>query len=123
MKAYHYSTSEIARAVGVHPNTVRKYEQWGFLPPIPRNTNGYRIFTKMHLDQMRLARMAMLDEWPGREIRKTSLALIKLAATGELDSALELAYRYLDLIKDEQKKAEEAAKLVDSWAQEILTET
>jgi len=122
MKESYYSTSEIARAVSVHPNTVRKYEKWGFLPSIPRDVNGYRLFSEMHLDQMRLARMAMLDEWPGRDIRKISLALIKLAATGELESALELAYRFLYLIKVEQQKADEAANLVDSWTQETLTE-
>ena len=122
MKSLYYSTSEIAGAVGVHPNTVRKYEKWGYLPPIPRATNGYRHFSEVHLDQMQLARMAMLDEWPGREIRKTSLILIKTAAAGELDSALELAYKYLSLIQDEQQKAEEAAKLVDSWTQETVPE-
>jgi DNA-binding transcriptional MerR regulator len=37
-------TSEISQAVGVHPNTVRLYEQWGFLPPIPRSLSGYRLF-------------------------------------------------------------------------------
>ena len=62
MKPCHYNTSEIARAVGVHTNTVRKYEKWGFLPSIPRDVNGYRLFSEAHLDQMRLARMAMLDE-------------------------------------------------------------
>jgi hypothetical protein len=33
-------TSDIAEAVGVHPNTVRLYEEWGFLPPIPRGPAG-----------------------------------------------------------------------------------
>jgi DNA-binding transcriptional MerR regulator len=32
-------TSEITKAVGVHPNTVRLYERWGFLPPVPRSPN------------------------------------------------------------------------------------
>jgi DNA-binding transcriptional MerR regulator len=120
MKEHYYSTSEIAGTVGVHPNTVRKYEKWGFLPQIPRDINGYRLFSEVHLDQMRLARMAMLDEWPGRKIRNTSLILIKTAAAGELDSALELANQYLSLIKDEQRKAEEAAELVDSWTRETV---
>ena len=48
--------SDIAKAVGVHPNTVRLYEEWGFLPPVPRSPSGYRLFTAAHLDQMRLAR-------------------------------------------------------------------
>lgn len=45
MKPRYLRTSDIAKAVGVHPNTVRLYEEWGFLPPIPRNLSGYRLFT------------------------------------------------------------------------------
>jgi DNA-binding transcriptional MerR regulator len=43
-------TSDISRAVGVHPNTVRLYETWGLLPPIPRSSSGYRLFTEQHLE-------------------------------------------------------------------------
>jgi DNA-binding transcriptional MerR regulator len=50
-------TSEVAAAVGVHANTVRLYEAWDFLPPIPRSQSGYRRFTPAHLEQMRLARL------------------------------------------------------------------
>ena len=35
-------TSEIARMVGVHPNTVRLYEARGYIAPVPRAGNGYR---------------------------------------------------------------------------------
>jgi GntR family transcriptional regulator/MocR family aminotransferase len=59
MKPRYMRTSDIAKAVGVHPNTVRLYEEWGFLPPIPRSPSGYRQFTQAHLDQMRLARTAL----------------------------------------------------------------
>jgi DNA-binding transcriptional MerR regulator len=52
-------TSDLARAVGVHPNTIRLYEAWGFLPPVPRSVRGYRLFTQVHLRQMRLARVAL----------------------------------------------------------------
>jgi DNA-binding transcriptional MerR regulator len=56
MKSKHLSTSQIARATGVHPNTVRLYEVWGFIPPVPRSPTGYRLFTEVHQDHMRLAR-------------------------------------------------------------------
>jgi DNA-binding transcriptional MerR regulator len=46
----HLKTSDIARALGVHANTVRLYEAEGFLPEIPRGQNGYRQFTHMHLE-------------------------------------------------------------------------
>ena len=27
-----YKTSEVAAAIGIHPNTVRLYEEWGLIP-------------------------------------------------------------------------------------------
>jgi DNA-binding transcriptional MerR regulator len=110
-------TSEIARSVGVHPNTVRLYEEWGFLPPIPRSPGGYRLFTQDHLDQMRLARMALDTPWPGRDIRRSALALVRKAASGHLNTALEQAHHHLALIRSERDHAEAAAQFLERWAQ------
>ena len=32
-----YSTSEIARIIGIHPNTVMLYEKWDYIAPVPKN--------------------------------------------------------------------------------------
>ena len=40
-----YTTSRIASAVGIHPNTVRLYERIGFITAPERLANGYRVFT------------------------------------------------------------------------------
>jgi hypothetical protein len=97
MKPRSLRTSDVARAAGVHPNTVRLYEERGFLPPIPRNPSGYRLFTEAHVDQMRLARTALRGPWPGRNIKRSALALVRRAASGDLGGALEQAYSYLVL--------------------------
>jgi DNA-binding transcriptional MerR regulator len=110
-------TSDIAKAVGAHPNTVRLYEEWGFLPPIPRSPSGYRQFTEAHLDQMRFARMALHGGWPGRNIRQSALALVRQAASGDLGGALEQAYHHLALVQAERAQAEAAAELLKRWAQ------
>lgn len=109
-------TSEVAEAVGVHPNTVRKYEDWDLLPPIPRTPSGYRQFTEAHVDQMRLARMAFEGQWPGRAIRSSVVALVKQAARGDLGGALEMAYQHLALVHAELAQAESAVKLLERWA-------
>lgn len=44
-----YRTSEIAEIIGVHPNTVRLYEELGLIPKPGRLPNGYRVFTELHL--------------------------------------------------------------------------
>ncbi|MGN0762525.1 MAG: MerR family transcriptional regulator, partial [Aristaeellaceae bacterium] len=52
-----YTTSEIARLQGIHPNTVRLYEAWRLIPQAERKANGYRVFTDVHLAQLRLVRV------------------------------------------------------------------
>jgi len=121
MKGY-LSTSEIAKAVGVHPNTVRLYEDWGFLPPVPRSPSGYRLFSQGHLDQMRLARTALHGQWPGRSIRESALELTRQAASGDLGGALERAYHHLALVQAERARAEAAAALLERWAQGIASD-
>ena len=51
-----YSTSQIAGIVGLHPNTVRKYEEWGLLQTPERKPNGYRVYTDVHIKQFELAK-------------------------------------------------------------------
>lgn len=109
-------TSEIARSVGVHPNTVRLYEQWGLLPEIPRTPGGYRKFTSAHLDQMRLARLAMQFNWLGGDIRRTSYEMVYTGARGDYGGALELAYQLRTRIKAERAQAEIAADFLENWA-------
>ncbi len=113
MPALPLSTADLAAAVGCHPNTVRLYEAWGFLPPIPRAANGYRQFTQQHLDQLHLARLALCGPYPGG--KQTVLDLVARGAAGDLGGALEHAYRYLMQIRAEHAHAETAAMLVERW--------
>lgn len=111
-----YRTVDIARAVGVHPNTVRLYEQWGFLPAVPRAPNGYRLYTRFHLDQMRLARTALHGGWPGRAIRRSAVELVKQSASGDVRGALKQARQHLRLVQAERDQAKRAADYLEKWA-------
>lgn len=115
-------TSDLAKAVGVHPNTIRLYEAWGFLPPVPRSAGGYRLFGEAHLDQMRLARLALHGGWPGRNIRQSALALVRKAAAGDLGGALEIAHSHLALVQAEVAQAKMAAAYLEKWAQGVAVE-
>jgi DNA-binding transcriptional MerR regulator len=123
MKPRYLRTSDIAKAVGVHPNTVRLYEVWGFLPPIPRSPSGYRLFTEAHLDQMRLARKALGGPWPGRKVKQSALALVRRAASNNLGGALEQAYIHLTLVQAERAQAEAAAAFLERWTQDTAVDT
>lgn len=116
MKSKYLRTSDLARAVGIHVNTVRLYEAWGFLPPVERSPSGYRRFTRAHLEQLRLARLALHGGWPGKAIRQSALALVEQAASGDLGGALEAAYRHLALVQAERAQAEAAVAFLERWA-------
>jgi DNA-binding transcriptional MerR regulator len=112
-------TSDVARAVGVHPNTVRLYEAWGLLPPIPRAPNGYRLYSEAHVDQMRLACLAMRVTWLGGAIRKLALAVVYCGAEGDLRGAWEQSLALQELIRAEIDHAHAAADVLERWAQGI----
>ena len=57
-----YSTSEIAGIIGIHPNTVRLYEELHLITPPKRKDNGYRVFTELQVDQFINARLAFQVE-------------------------------------------------------------
>ena len=107
-------TSDIAQIVGVHANTVRLYEEKGFLPPIPRSPTGYRLFTPLHLEQMRLAHLALQGPYSGSP--QVVIHLVKCAAEGDLGMAMEWAYEYLAQVRMERTRAEAALEFLERWA-------
>lgn len=111
-------TSDIAREIGVHENTVRLYEKWGLLPPVPRLPNGYRVYDESHLDQGRLIRIAMECTWIGGDIRRVAHKVIRAAAAGDWETALDKAEQHLKMIRAERRRALKAAEVLEDWARE-----
>src|SRR5207253_2161517 len=109
-------TSDLARAVGVHPNTVRRYVDRGLLPPVAYSPAGYRRFTERHLDCLRLAHQVYCNQYPGKGIYQSGVGIVQAAARGDLAGALECARRHLALVQAERAQAEIAADLLERWA-------
>lgn len=106
-----YKTSDIAKAFGVHVNTVRLYEKNGLIPKPCRMENGYRIFTDLHMEQFRLARAALRVEVLQNGLRKQAVSIIKTSAAGDYGKALQLSEKYIEQVDQEQKNAEEAIEI------------
>jgi len=107
-----YRTSEVARIIGIHPNTVRLYEKLELIPKPERRQNGYRIFTDFHLAQFRLARTALKVEVLQNGLRKKAINIIKTSATGNIEDSENIAKSYLQQIRAEQMNAENAIEIV-----------
>lgn len=108
-----YKTSEVARYIGIHPNTVRLYEELELIPKPERKENGYRIFRDFHIEQIKFARMALKVEVLQNGLRKQAITIIKISAIGNFDMAILLTENYLQQIKNEQKNAEEAIAITE----------
>lgn len=107
-----YKTLEIAQLIGIHPNTVRMYEDLELIPKPERQPNGYRVFTDIHVEQFRLARLAFQIEVLQNGLRRKIVHMVKTSAAGDYDTALKLTQEYLMQVREEIANAEEAIMIV-----------
>lgn len=109
-----FKTKQVADEIGVHPNTVRLYEEIGFIPKPVRHKNGYRMFTELHIEQMKFGRLALKGEVLQNGLRKKAVEIIKLSAEGEYDKAIINTEEYREMLDREISHAEEAVKIVEN---------
>lgn len=113
-----YSTSQIAKIVGLHPNTVRLYEEWGLIHKPERKNNGYRVFTDVHIKQFALARKALQIEVIQAGLRSRIMRVVELSAQYRFDEAIELAREYIGVAEQEIENAKEAAQICEALYQQ-----
>lgn len=109
-----YTTSQIAKIIGVHPNTVRMYEALELIPKPLRKANGYRIFNDIHIDQFKLARTAFQIEVLQSGMRKMIIEVVRLSANGLYDNAIALVNKYIDTAEIEISNANEAVEIANT---------
>lgn len=108
-----YSTSQNAKIVGLHPNTVRLYEEWGLIQKPERKKNGYRVFTDVHIKQFELTRKAFQIEVLQAGLRNRIINVVKLSAQYRFDEAIELTREYIRTAEQEINNAKEAAGICE----------
>lgn len=108
-----YSTGQIAEIAELHPNTVRKYEEWGLIQKPVRKKNGYRVFTDIHVRQFELAKKAFQIEVLQAGLRKRIIETVKLSAQYRFDEAIELAQEYIRIAEQEKENAKETAGICE----------
>jgi len=109
-----YKTVDVARMIGIHVNTVRLYEKCSLIPKPERLSNGYRVFTDLHVEQFKLARAALQIEVLQNGLRKQAVDIIKVSAAGDYETAARLTRRYIEQVDTEKENAEEAIRITRS---------
>jgi DNA-binding transcriptional MerR regulator len=102
--------------VGIHPNTVRRYVDRGWLPPVEYSASGYRRFTQRHLDCLRVARQVYGHHYPGKAIFQSGNRVLQATVGGHLEEARALAQRHLAIVQAERAHADIAANILERWA-------
>jgi DNA-binding transcriptional MerR regulator len=108
-----YKTSEVAKIIKIHPNTVRMYEELGLIPNPMRKENGYRVFTDLHIDQFKLARTAFQIEILQNGLRKKVVSIVKQSALGNFDVAIQQTEEYILSVQNEIANANDAVRIVE----------
>lgn len=118
-----YRTHEIAKLGNVHPNTVRVYEQWGYISPVKREANGYRLYEDIHLLQLQIARLAFRCELIQNALRKKATKIVQASGKEQFSLALKLTEEYLLFLQREHDLALATIKIVERWRSQEKTET
>ena len=96
--------SVAARMLGMHPQTLRKYERLGFVQPT-RTIGSMRVYSRGELERLRLIKR-MVDD-----------AGINLAGVQRLLSIAEVVERIRPLVRDEPLKSREWRRLAQELDQ------
>src|SRR5262245_25017983 len=103
-----YLISMAARRLGMHPQTLRKYERLGLVRP-HRTLGSMRVYTEEELDRLRLIKTLVDD------------AGINLAGVQRLLAIVEVAERLRPLALDRARSGRGAGDLHRRLAAEIET--
>ena len=117
-------THQIATYTDVHPNTVRLYEEWHYISPVPRAANGYRMYSELHLKQMQIARLAFRQEFIQNNLRKKATQIVKLSGREQFKEALIAAENYYAFLQQEYAHTISTVETIEKLQRNnILSET
>lgn len=121
MRKKHFYTSDLAKLLGVHSNTIRLYQDLGFFPPVQRDKNRYRQYTARHIEQAKLISLTLVYPYTGEKSLLENL--VRYAAKDHYGMAIELAYQYLAQVRTERTYAESAVEFLERWASGYLMDS
>ena len=100
----YFFISVAARMLGMHPQTLRKYERLGLVQPT-RTVGSMRLYTRDELERLRVIKRLVDDGG------------INLAGVQRLLSIAEVVQRMRPLLSDEALSARDARRLAQDFSE------
>lgn len=115
-----YTTMELAKIYHIHPNTIRLYERLGYISAPERAANNYRIFTKLHILQIKICRCIFGYPFTNRNIRNAGNEVMWSSAKQEWNIGRQNSEKYIQIINQEIKIAHKTALILNQWANGVI---
>lgn len=106
-----YQIGEMTRKTGVKAGTIRFYEKLGFLEPVERLPNQYRVFNEHHIYQIRICSL-VFGGFVNKRLRKISMDVIFTARDWDLEAYNRATRNYLQAIEQDIIRTKKAISIV-----------
>ncbi len=80
-----WKIGRLSQFTGVKAGTIRFYEKCGFLEPAKRLPDGYRVFCKRHIYQIRVCRL-VFGGFVNKRLRKISRDVLQASGDWDLEA-------------------------------------
>ncbi len=106
-----FQIGELSKLTKIKAGTIRFYEKSGFLSPVKRLPNGYRVFEEKHIYQVRICSL-VFGGFVNKRLRKISMDLIFFAREWDLKGYQSAAENYLRAVREDIAGTRRAVKTV-----------
>jgi len=111
MGSTRYYIKDISEKTGVKASTIRFYEKLGFLEPVERMSNQYRVFNEHHIYQIRICSL-VFGGFVNKRLRKISMNAIAAAKDWDVEAYDIATQGYLQAIEDDITRTKKAISIV-----------
>lgn len=102
-----YRIGELSGLTGVKAGTIRFYEKCGFIGPIERSSNGYRIYHERNIFQIRVCRL-VFGGFVNKRLRRESLKVLDASAGWNLEAYRKECANYQRAIEEDIERTRKA---------------
>lgn len=102
-----YRIGQLSRITGVKEGTIRFYEQCGFIGPVERTSNNYRLYHGRHIYQVRVCRL-VFGGFVNRRLRRESRKVLDASVRWDMEAYGEAAANYGRAVEEDIHGARKA---------------
>lgn len=102
-----YRIGELSRLTGVKAGTIRFYEKCGFIGPVERASNNYRIYHQRHVFQLRVCRL-VFGGFVNKKLRRESMKVLEASSRWDLSTYERESANYQRAVEEDIRRTRKA---------------